>query len=59
MISIGQEVRTLVNARQPAGANVVAWDGRDEAGNEVSSGVYIYRLHAGESVQSRKLAFVR
>ena len=55
----GQEVRTLINARQPAGANAVVWDGRDESGKEVSSGIYIYRLQTGESIQSRKLSFVR
>jgi hypothetical protein len=55
----GQEVRTLVNARQPAGVNAVVWDGGDESGKEVSSGIYIYRLQTGESVQSRKLSFVR
>jgi len=55
----GQEVRTLVNTRQPAGVNTVVWDGRDQFGKEVSSGIYIYRLQAGESVQSRKLSFVR
>ncbi len=55
----GQEVRTLVNARQPAGVNAVVWDGKDESGKEVSSGIYIYRLQAGESIQSRKLSFVR
>jgi flagellar hook assembly protein FlgD len=55
----GQEVRTLVNARQTASVKSVVWDGRDEFGKEVSSGIYIYRLQAGESVQSRKLSFVR
>ena len=55
----GQEVRTLVNARQPAGVNSVVWDGRDQSGKEVSSGIYIYRLQTGESMQSRKLSFVR
>jgi len=57
--TFGQEVRTLVNARQPAGVNAVVWDGRDQSGKEVSSGIYIYRLQTGESVQSRKLSFVR
>ena len=51
--------RRLVNARQPAGVNSVVWDGRDQSGKEVSSGIYIYRLQTGESVQSRKLSFVR
>jgi len=57
--TFGQEVRTLVNARQPAGVNAVVWDGRDQSGKEVSSGVYIYRLQTGASIQSRKLSFVR
>jgi flagellar hook assembly protein FlgD len=55
----GEEVRTLINTRQPAGLKSVMWDGRDEFGKEVSSGIYIYRLQAGESAQSRKLSFVR
>jgi len=57
--TFGQEVRTLVNARQPAGVNAVVWDGRDQSGKEVSSGIYIYRLQTGESIQSRKMSFVR
>jgi hypothetical protein len=57
--TFGQEVRTLVNARQPAGVNSVVWDGRDESGKEVSSGIYIYRLQAGGAIQSRKMSFVR
>jgi len=57
--TFGQEVRTLVNARQPAGMNSVVWDGRDQSGKEVRSGIYIYRLQTGESIQSRKLSFVR
>ena len=57
--TFGQEVRTLVNARQLAGVKSVVWDGRDQSGKEVSSGIYIYRLQTGESIQSRKLSFVR
>jgi len=57
--TFGQEVRTLVNARQPAGVNTVVWDGRDGFGKEVSSGIYIYRLQTGESIQSRKMSLVR
>jgi hypothetical protein len=57
--TFGQEVRTLVNERQPAGVNSVVWDGRDHSGREASSGIYIYRLQAGESTQSRKMSFVR
>jgi len=57
--AFGQEVRTLGNARQPAGVNSVVWDGRDQSGKEVSSGIYLYRLQTGEFIQSRKMSFVR
>jgi len=57
--AVGQEVRTLVNARQPAGMNTAVWDGRDESGKEVSSGAYIYRLQTGEFIQSRMMSFIR
>ena len=56
---LGQEVRTLVNARQAPGAQSVVWDGRDHAGRPVSSGIYIYQLRAGREVQSRKMLLVR
>ncbi len=64
---LGQKVRTMVRGRQPAGRYEVKWDGRDEAGREVSSGVYIYRLRAGDPsagsghgfVQSRKMLLFR
>jgi ligand-binding sensor domain-containing protein len=57
--TFGQEVRTLVHARQPAGENAAVWDGKDAFGKEVSSGIYIYRLQTGASIQSRKMLFVR
>ncbi len=44
----GQFVRELVSAGQQAGAYHVVWDGRDNAGVEVSSGAYLARLEAGD-----------
>jgi hypothetical protein len=46
----GQLVRTLVDADQPAGRYTVRWDGKDDAGHPVASGVYFYRV---ESVPGR------
>jgi hypothetical protein len=54
----GQEVRTLVDAVQNSGNYEIPWDGRDDFGNEVSSGVYIYRLHAGEQAAVKKLTLI-
>jgi len=52
---LGQEVRTLINGRQQAGLQAVVWDGRDDAGQMMRPGVYVYRLQAGNHMQSRKM----
>lgn len=52
---LGRKVRTLLNTLQPAGSFRVQWDGQDEQGMDLSSGVYILRLQAGTMVKSVKL----
>ena len=49
----------LVQGQREAGAYTLRWDGRDERGRELASGVYLYRLQAGERVETRKLVLVR
>lgn len=44
----GKLVKTLVNEKRDAGYYTVTWDGVDERGKSVSSGIYLYRIHAGE-----------
>lgn len=56
---LGQKITTLVNARQPAGTYQVQWDGRNSAGQQVASGVYIYRLQSGNQAISRKMLLSR
>ena len=56
---LGQEVRLLVRRFQPAGSYTVTWDGRDAAGRQVSTGVYLYRLQAGTDVVSRKMVLAK
>lgn len=51
----GQRVATLVKGSQEAGNHVLQWDGRDAQGRELASGVYFYRLQAGNWVETRKL----
>ena len=53
--TLGQSVRVLVDGRPTAGRKTAIWDGRDQAGNMVSSGIYVYRLQAGGFTQSRKM----
>ncbi|MBN2415303.1 T9SS type A sorting domain-containing protein [bacterium] len=52
---LGQKVRTLVNGNRTPGSYSVTWDGRDDAGRLLSSGVFIYRFTAGEEVMSRRM----
>ena len=55
----GQRVATLTEGHHEAGAYVLRWDGRDDAGRALASGVYLYRLVAGERTESRKLLLLR
>jgi hypothetical protein len=55
----GRKVRTLVDARQPAGDHGARWDGRDERGASLPSGVYVCELKAGRQKETRKMMLVR
>ncbi len=55
----GQLVRTLVDSRAEAGRHVAVWDGRDDLGRAVSSGVYLYCLTGTEGVLVRGMMLVR
>ena len=56
--TLGQMVRTLVDTPQPAGVHKVQWNGCDEEGRQVASGVYFYRLNAGSFTQTRRMLLV-
>ena len=51
---LGQNVRTLVDIHQPAGTYMVMWDGTDNHGNKLSSGVYFYQLIGENALITRK-----
>lgn len=51
----GQVVRTLVNEVREAGKYTVVWNGMDDNGNNVSSGLYFYRLSSGNDTVTRKM----
>ncbi|TET44839.1 T9SS type A sorting domain-containing protein [candidate division TA06 bacterium] len=55
----GRMVSTLLDDHVSAGRHSVNWDGRDQSGKEVPSGIYIYRLTAGNHNLARKLVLVR
>ena len=56
--SVGQRVRTLVDAWQAAGSHAIIWDGRDDSGGSLASGVYFYHLEAGDFSDSRKMVLI-
>lgn len=56
---LGQEVKTLLDQVQKAGYYTVAWDGRDRLGQEVPSGVYFYRLRAGDFSETRRMLLMK
>ena len=55
----GRQVREILQRVCEAGENVVTWDGADERGKPVGSGVYIYSLEAGELLETRKMILTR
>ncbi|MEW6702139.1 MAG: M28 family peptidase, partial [Bacteroidota bacterium] len=56
---LGREIATLVNEEKPAGKYQISWNGEDNFGNKVSSGIYFYVLYAGDYVSARKMVLVR
>ena len=57
--NLGQKIRTLFNGSYSAGSHSVVWDGRDDVGQQVSSGMYFYRLNAGGKVAIRRMTLSR
>jgi hypothetical protein len=55
----GRRVRDLAHATFDGGRHAVVWDGRDDAGREVASGIYLTRFVAGGAAATRKLAVIR
>jgi flagellar hook assembly protein FlgD len=55
----GRLVRTLVRSFVPSGVHEVGWNGRDDSGNRVASGVYMYRFRSGNIVETRKMVLLK
>ncbi|NKB72016.1 MAG: T9SS type A sorting domain-containing protein [Candidatus Latescibacteria bacterium] len=55
----GQKVATLVRGLKAAGTYALRWDGQDDDGSDLASGIYLYRLQVGDQVETRKLILLR
>jgi hypothetical protein len=56
---VGRHVRTLASRHESAGIHTVEWDGLDQSGNAVASGIYLYRLTVDGAVVGRKMALLK
>jgi hypothetical protein len=56
---LGREVKTLVNEYRPAGSYTITWNGIDESGRKVGSGVYLYRMIAGNFRKTLKMILAK
>ena len=54
----GARVRTLIEGERPAGGQAVLWDGRDDAGRAVPSGLYFFQLALGSAREVRRIAWL-
>ena len=58
--SVGQHIKTLVNEKNQArNTYKVNWDGLNDLGNQMASGIYFYRIQAGSFVKSKKMILLK
>jgi hypothetical protein len=55
----GRKIRTLVSEHLSSGYKSVLWDGKDDFGKEVASGIYFYRLKVGDFSETKKLTLLK
>jgi len=56
---LGQPIKTLVNKKLPQGSYEIEWNGRNDSGEEVGNGVYIYQLKVDRQIESRKMVLLK
>ncbi|MCH7760074.1 T9SS type A sorting domain-containing protein, partial [candidate division TA06 bacterium] len=56
---LGQVVKTLINGQEKAGFYSVPWEGKDDTGRNMTSGIYFYTFQAGDFKQTKKLVLLR
>jgi hypothetical protein len=56
---LGHEITTLVDEDLPVGRHLTVWDGRDRTGAAVATGIYFYKMVAGDFVETRKMMLLR
>ena len=54
-----QRIKTLVDDYMSAGTHILSWDGTNESGEAVSSGIYFYRVVAQDNIVTRKMILMK
>ncbi|HET6510780.1 MAG TPA: FlgD immunoglobulin-like domain containing protein, partial [Candidatus Kapabacteria bacterium] len=57
--AIGQVVKTIFNGELPVGSSPLSWDGKDEAGNQLSAGTYLVRVTSGAYTETMKVTLTK
>ncbi|MFH2050471.1 MAG: S8 family serine peptidase [bacterium] len=57
--NLGQQIKSLVNEQKVAGYYTISWDGKNDQGKLMSSGVYFCQITAGDFIKTRKMLFLR
>ena len=56
---VGRKIRTIVNEQQDSGKRSIIWNAKNENGQPVSAGIYLYQIQAGGFVQTKKLILIK
>jgi hypothetical protein len=56
---LGREVKTLVNSEQNTGIYNIQWNGDNNYGSKVSSGIYLYKIEAGNFMMTKKMILLK
>jgi len=57
--TLGQRIRTLIDEKKEAGYYTIKWDGRNERGLQVGSGIYFVKMLAGDVVKIEKMTLIK
>jgi len=56
---LGEKIKTIINDIMPTGTHIIAWDGRNDKGEMVATGIYFYQIKAGDFTKSRKMLLLK
>ena len=56
---LGKEIYQLLSSVKPAGSHSIQWNGVDQDGNKVSTGIYLFQIQAGDFVQTKKMVLMK